>query len=191
MSFSFEVIISGIVGVFIGGGLVYIFLSTIIKKHKKRSLTDELTGLYNAREFKVRLSAEIARSKRHNLPFSILLIDIDKFKRINDSYGYKTGDKVLCDLVNKIQSQLRASDLLFRYKLGDEFIIMALNTDKNGAETLSKRLKEIIKKHDFLIGKQQTKQNFTISIGISDFDFSNPKKDMEKEAEKGLREGKS
>ena len=181
-----EISTSLIISFLIGAGFLYVLQSAKIKRYKKQSLTDELTGLYNAREFKNRFRVELERSKRYQLPFSILLIDVDKFKTINDTYGYKTGDNLLRALAAKIQSQLRTSDILFRYKMGDELMIMAMNTNKYGAQKLASRIKESIQTHHFI-----KKQKITVSIGISEFKASSPKKDMEQEAEQNLKTDKS
>jgi len=181
----FPILIVAILGFILGAIVVCIILSKSIKKYKQQSLTDELTGLYNSREFKNRLIQETERSKRYKLPFSLLLIDVDKFKDINDNFGYKAADKVLCDLVSKIQNQLRASDLFFRYKLGDEFVIIALNTNIEGAKVLAERINKSLSKEPFLIGKQQIEVRIT--IGFSDFEIDKPEKRIEQEAIEDLR----
>lgn len=187
MNLSAEILGSTIIGFILGAGLLYVLRSATIKKYKKQSLTDELTGLYNAREFSNRFIVELERSKRYKVPFSILLIDVDKFKKVNDTYGYKTGDNLLCELTEEIRNQLRISDVLFRYKMGDEFMIMALNTDKKGAEKLVLRIKESIRNHNFL---EQKKISVTVSIGVSEFDSTSPEKNMEIDAEQNLKKDK-
>ena len=185
MNFSIEIVTSLIIGFVFGTSLIYTLLSVKIKKYKNQSLTDELTGLYNSREFDNRFKAELERAKRYKIAFSILLVDIDKFKNINDIYGYKMADKILQELAMQIQIQLRVSDVLFRYKMGDEFMIMALNTDKLGAERLAYRIKNKIENYNFV---QENK--ISISVGISEFDVANPDNDMEKEAEQNLKADK-
>ncbi len=187
MNLSVEILTSSIIGFVLGAGLLYVLLSSKIKKYKTQSLTDELTGLYNAREFSNRFIVELERSKRYQVPFSILLIDVDKFKSINDTYGYKTGDDLLSELTEEIRNLLRVSDVLFRYKMGDELMIMALNTDKNGAEKLAYRIKESIGNHNFL---EKKKISITVSVGVSEFDSTSPEMNMEIEAEQNLKKDK-
>ncbi len=177
-----------IIGSSFGAVIVYLLLSKKIKQYKQLSLTDQLTGLHNDRAFNGRFEFEINRCKRYHLPLSILLIDVDNFKTINSNFGYKIGDKVLQEITNRIKPELRNTDLFFRYKLGDELIIMALNTNKRGANELSIRIKNKINYSFFSIDNKNKK--VTISIGVSEFDLSNPKKDIEKEAEKNLKEDK-
>jgi diguanylate cyclase (GGDEF)-like protein len=104
------------------------------------SETDPLTGLSNARGLRDRLEAELARLQRYREPVSLLLVDLDGLKSINDQYGHKAGDEALCAIADVIRSQLRGSDLGARWG-GDEFAVLAPNTAKNAALALAERIR--------------------------------------------------
>jgi diguanylate cyclase (GGDEF)-like protein len=130
----------------------------------KLAITDFLTNLYNTRYLYHRLEEEFSRAHRYNMSISCLMMDIDLFKRINDSYGHKTGDDVLKEFAHLLKVNVRKSDILARYG-GEEFIILLPNTPKEGALTEADRLSLSIKKHKFksLGGKRA----ITVSIGVA------------------------
>jgi diguanylate cyclase (GGDEF)-like protein len=133
---------------------------------EKLSITDYLTGIYNLRYFYHRIIEEFSRSERYTLPISCLMIDIDFFKKINDSYGHKTGDAVLKEFAQLLKRHVRKSDVLARYG-GEEFIIMHPQTLIDGAITEAERIRNAIKCHKFKSLKNRT--GITVSIGISAF----------------------
>ncbi len=135
---------------------------------KRVGLTDTLTGISNRRFFDQRIEEEIARAIRTSSPLSCLLLDIDFFKRINDTYGHQTGDSVLTDVANVIQSQLRGSDVLARYG-GEEFSALLINTDTKDALEIAERIRECVAsyRHHF---NDQEQLEVTISIGIATLD---------------------
>jgi two-component system cell cycle response regulator len=105
--------------------------------------SDGLTGLKNRRAFKEKLSEEMRRSSRYQLPISLLIMDVDKFKQYNDTYGHPAGDEVLRRLAAVLQSGARASDFVARYG-GEEFVVLLPNTDAEGALMISERLRKMI-----------------------------------------------
>jgi diguanylate cyclase (GGDEF)-like protein len=107
------------------------------------SRTDPLTGLANRRAFDERLRSEIARAGRHGQPLSVLVVDIDEFKRINDTWGHDKGDEVLVWVARFLQSQLRLTDIACRIG-GDEFVVILPATARDGAEALVARLRETL-----------------------------------------------
>ena len=137
----------------------------LLKKLKTLSLKDPLTGLYNYRYLEERLSAEFKRAKRNILPISIIMIDIDYFKSINDTYGHQCGDAILKELAVCLTDHARANDIVVRYYGGDEFLFLLPDTNKEEAVIIGKRLIEKIKKHNF----QSKIKKVKISIGISNF----------------------
>ena len=129
-------------------------------------LTDALTGLFNRRYLNQRLHEETARALRHREPLSCLFVDVDHFKRVNDSYGHAAGDQVLNELSRYLQSQLRASDIATRYG-GEEFAIILPNTDKHNACHLAERIRLGIGTHPVELESGE-RIRVTASIGISD-----------------------
>lgn len=107
----------------------------------KISMTDELTGLSNRRAYLNRLEDEISRLKREHHPLAIALIDLDRFKLVNDTYGHAAGDEVLRTFCSKILPALRHHDMLARYG-GEEFAIILPNTDHHGAKHALMKVKE-------------------------------------------------
>ncbi|MCK5426780.1 MAG: sensor domain-containing diguanylate cyclase [Thermodesulfovibrionia bacterium] len=137
----------------------------------KLAITDFLTGLYNTRYLYHRLEEEFNRAHRYSTPISCLMMDIDLFKRINDAYGHKTGDRVLKEFAHFLKINVRKTDILARYG-GEEFIILLPNTSHDGALTEAERLSLCIKRHKFKSLK--SKRVITVSIGIT----TSPHKDI-------------
>jgi diguanylate cyclase (GGDEF)-like protein len=107
---------------------------------ERQAITDGLTGLYNHRHFYERLNQEFARAQRYGLPLSLLMIDIDDFKRFNDLYGHPVGDLVLAEAGRILSEQLRKGvDLAARYG-GEEFVVLLPNTRRDGAQVVGDRL---------------------------------------------------
>ena len=111
----------------------------MIKDLKRLTIEDSLTGLYNSRHFFQQLDKEIERSDRYIHPLSLIFIDIDKFKRINDTHGHMIGDRVLSLIAKKIESCLRTNDTAYRFA-GDEFTIILPETASNEAKVVADRI---------------------------------------------------
>ncbi|HWT79060.1 MAG TPA: diguanylate cyclase [Candidatus Methylomirabilis sp.] len=125
---------------------------------------DALTGLYNYREFHRRLTEEVQRSWRYGRPFSLLILDIDGFKAVNDTYGHLAGDEALRGLAALIRQEARPVDEVARYG-GEEFAILLPETPGPGAFAMADRIREIIASHPVSIGPGQT-VSLTVSIGV-------------------------
>ena len=106
-------------------------------------LTDGLTGLYNFRHFKHVLQAEMDRSKRSGIPTSLVMIDLDHFKSINDTYGHEIGNLVLKHVADMLTAELRTTDIVCRYG-GEEFAVIFPETDLNLAVKVADRTRELI-----------------------------------------------
>jgi len=107
---------------------------------EQQAITDGLTGLYNHRHFYTRLEEEVATAKRYSVPLSLLMLDLDDFKRFNDAFGHQAGDRVLCEVADILRHQVRSLvDLPARYG-GEEFAVILPNTPMSGAEAAAKRL---------------------------------------------------
>lgn len=119
-----------------------------IAELEKTSATDYLTGAWNRAHLVRVLSSEMARSERFRQPLAALLIDIDHFKRINDTWGHQAGDAVLRELVALIQNKIRSADLLFRWG-GEEFVVLAVSTGYRDAQIFAEGLRAQIAAHNF------------------------------------------
>lgn len=141
---------------------------TMIKDELVRlAHTDPLTGVANRRAFFEKLDDELKRSKRSGQEFSILLIDVDHFKKINDTYGHDVGDKVLAEIAQLIKNCLRETDMCARIG-GEEFSVFLPETNENGAFWVADRICSHIAKHPFYISEGKPSMNITVSIGIAE-----------------------
>jgi len=130
---------------------------------EKISATDYLTGAWNRAHLVRVVASEMARSVRFRQPLSALLIDIDHFKTVNDTYGHLTGDMVLREMVQLIQKKIRSADLLFRWG-GEEFVVLAVSTGYRDAETLAEHLRARV------AGTRFTGvDSLTVSIGVTEY----------------------
>jgi diguanylate cyclase (GGDEF)-like protein/PAS domain S-box-containing protein len=118
------------------------------KRIEKLSITDKLTGISNRSRLDDILKIEIKRTLRYGYSFGIILLDIDNFKKVNDTYGHLVGDEILVSIANILKNNIREIDLLGRWG-GEEFLIICPHTDKEGIMTLCETLRKKIEMHDF------------------------------------------
>jgi diguanylate cyclase (GGDEF)-like protein len=130
------------------------------------SITDPLTGLHNRRYLEARLSEELNRSKRYDVPMSFMMIDIDDFKLYNDRNGHQAGDRALEITAQCLRSTLRKEDVASRYG-GEEFSILLPQTNLNEAGMIADRLRRTIINARFPHGETQPLGSVTVSIGLS------------------------
>lgn len=133
---------------------------------EKLAATDPLTGVSNRREFLLRMEREMARSIRNNSSLSLLMIDLDHFKIINDKYSHQVGDIVLVEFVKLVQKTLRPGDYLGRIG-GEEFTILLTDTNLEEATITAERLRHIVEQHRIITDSE--KINITISIGVAQY----------------------
>lgn len=127
--------------------------------------TDPVTHLLNRRGLVDRLSSELDRVRRYDAPLGLLLIDLDRFKSVNDTYGHLVGDNVLAEIGNLLQRAARSVDIVGRYG-GEEFVIVLPETHPEGASIFAERIRERIATHKFSFGAGMT-GHLTASIGVS------------------------
>jgi diguanylate cyclase len=139
------------------------------KSLEEEVLLDSLTNTHNRRAYEMRIDEELQRFKRYNQIFSLILFDVDHFKRVNDQYGHRAGDKCLREIVNRIRPSVRKVDFLARYG-GEEFIVILPGTTGENAGKAAEKLRQIIERTSFLF--QGHKITVTISSGVTQADSS-------------------
>jgi len=139
----------------------------MIENLRKLSIKDPLTDLYNSRYFYEQLEKEITRSDRYFHPLSLIFIDIDNFKSVNDSYGHMAGDKAILMIAKKMEASLRSLDTAYRFA-GDEFTVILPETDANQAEVVADRIRSEMENERLVIFERQISK-ITLSIGIAEY----------------------
>ena len=141
------------------------------KELRELSVTDPMTKLYNRRYFS-HLSLELVElAKRDNQELSLIMLDIDKFKNVNDTYGHDVGDEVIIDLATTLTNEKRKSDFAFRMG-GEEFVLLLPHTSLEGAELLAQKIRKIIESSAVNLNDNQ-QLKYTISLGVSIFNIVN------------------
>ena len=134
---------------------------------ESNALTDPLTGLPNARYLALRFEEEAARARRTDRAFQVVMLDLDEFKNVNDTYGHKAGDKMLREVAHIIEGQLREYDFLARYA-GDEFVALVQEVVGAQVEDLCNRIENAVSKFSLAVGKNRTAR-VGISVGTATF----------------------
>jgi len=129
--------------------------------------TDPLTHLLNRRALTIRLVAELERVRRYNSPLTMLMIDLDHFKQVNDTYGHLVGDEVLRGISTILQRSVRSVDMVARYG-GEEFVVVLPETGEQGAVAFAERIRQRVEIHKFEAARAQPAR-VTVSIGVSAF----------------------
>ena len=163
--------------------IVTIILNIVGDLHRRlleQAITDPLTGAFNRRHMQVRLEEAIERGRRANVQASLLLIDIDHFKAINDRFGHEAGDHVLQEMVTLLRERSRKSDLVFRMG-GEEFLLLLFDTGPEAAGNVAEALREGIARAHFPIGTP-----VTVSVGVSGLEISDSVDSWVKRADMAL-----
>jgi diguanylate cyclase (GGDEF)-like protein len=150
-----------------GRMLTYCDVSDLIRNAEmleKLATIDSMTGLFNRRQFLSLAEAEWSRFQRYQRPLSVLVIDIDHFKSVNDRYGHAVGDEAIVSVANAYQQGRRASDVIGRFG-GEEFVMLLPETDLAQAMVVAERLREAVAAHVLHVHKVQFK--LTISVGVA------------------------
>jgi len=135
---------------------------------EEAAFTDHLTGLANRRRFERQLEREVARTRRYGRPFCLLMLDIDHFKRVNDTHGHEAGDGVLRRLANTLQAGTRGIDMAARIG-GEEFAVLLTETDFARGVEVAERLRAAIRETQIpAVG------NVTVSVGLAEFNAATP-----------------
>ena len=147
----------------------YLIKSRDFEQQYKLATTDGLTELYNHRYFQEQIRMQVEQSKRYSSNFSLIIIDIDFFKKFNDTFGHQSGDAVLRQVAQTLKKNVRATDIVCRYG-GEEMSIILPNTDKDEAFSTAQKICERVAAKKFkLTGDKET--HVTISLGVATFPF--------------------
>ncbi len=147
------------------------FLSDMVRwgeTARKRAITDELTGAYNRRYLDEALTDQFESSKRDGSPFSLIMVDLDYFRDINESYGHAKGDEVILGVVQIFRKHLRKNDILARYG-GDEFSVIMPNTSSEKARAIAEAICRDVRNLEILKGMPGSIQNVTTSQGLASY----------------------
>ncbi len=163
------------------------------RKLAEGALMEPLTGLYNRRHFMDRLTAELAAAQPHHRALSLLLIDIDHFKLVNDHHGHLAGDEALKLIAHVMQTAIRKEDVLARYG-GEEFVVLARETALGGAKALGERIRKAVERARVSWqGKDLSLTvsiGITVSIGLTAFEPGRTERELLDAADKALYEAK-
>ncbi|MBV1885414.1 MAG: GGDEF domain-containing protein [Gammaproteobacteria bacterium] len=166
------------------GSLLYPLKNALLYRQAlKSALTDHLTGAGNRAALDGTLDREWELSRRNKQPISMLMIDLDFFKKINDTYGHRAGDATLKGVVEQIQTVARTTDMIFRYG-GEEFILILNNTGTEGAAIIAERIREAIEENIFEADYQQIP--VTVSIGVATLCNTGSKESLIQQADRNL-----
>ena len=139
----------------------------LFQRTEQLTITDDLTRLFNSRYLNLYLGREIKRCKRHGIPLSVIFLDLDGFKSINDQYGHLAGSGTLTEVGKILAQGVRESDILARYG-GDEFVVVLPETPAAGALVIAERLRRAIEEHPFLEA-QGLSARISASFGIASY----------------------
>ncbi|MDO8141980.1 MAG: GGDEF domain-containing protein [Candidatus Brocadiales bacterium] len=199
-----DYLITGSITAFFVSLIVVVILVLLIKELRKDekslneqnrrifelSIRDYLTEVFNCRYFYERLEEEIKRAERYKSAFSLIILDIDHFKKYNDAHGHQAGDRVLKDVASFLKKHIRDHDLIARYG-GEEFSVILPETVRDVAINLAERLRIAVSDQPFPFVETQPDKRLTVSIGIATFpDDAKSIDDLVKVADRALYRAK-
>src|SRR3954466_7271058 len=166
--------------------------AAVQRKLVEAALREPLTGLYNRRHFQERFAAEVAVAHRHGRPLSLLLVDVDHFKRVNDRHGHLAGDEVLKTVARALAQGIRIEDILARFG-GEEFVVLAREAAAAEAMALAERLRQLVEVaqtrwesgHDVPVGI-----SVTVSVGVAQLGAEQTERDLFENADQAMYRAK-
>ncbi|RPI50324.1 MAG: GGDEF domain-containing protein [Deltaproteobacteria bacterium] len=161
-----------------------------INSLQKKLRIDHLTGLNNRIALETDLKKEMAKSKRYQFPLSIIMIDLDHFKDVNDYYGYQTGNNVLQKLADILQNTVRDVDGIYRYG-GENFVILIPHTNCQYAMTLAERLRKRVDRHVFNVQRKGHRLTVKASFGVAELNLEDTEDSLLIRADKALHKAKT
>lgn len=168
------------------------YQDALIASHQESlalAIKDGLTGLYNRRYLDTHIENLMEDSLKKNVCFSLMIMDIDHFKNVNDTYGHLSGDEIIKNIAKRLLKNVRPSDLVVRYG-GEEFIIMMPTTSLVDASKVAERIRTSVDSQDFIIPVDPGKLNCTISVGVSALLNDDTKETIISRADKALYHAK-
>ena len=157
-----------------------------LEKSQQEAQTDALTSLINRRGLEKRLELERIRARQNNSPFSIIMVDIDYFKKVNDTFGHLVGDSILRSLARMIKDHLRRNDIAARYG-GEEFLILLPETDIEGAKAVGQKIRKALSTKEWKLKKNgESIGRITVSMGVALYKFNEPEESLIKRADDAL-----
>ncbi|MCP3664347.1 MAG: diguanylate cyclase [Gammaproteobacteria bacterium] len=159
-----------------------------VRDAREEAYIDALTGVNNRHGFDVKMEQEFNRWQRYEYPMSLIMLDIDFFKKVNDTYGHQAGDKVLGVLGQLLKKQTREVDLVGRYG-GEEFVVLLPETGRTSAHGVAEKIRQTVEKMGF--HSEGSRVPLTLSCGVASFEKDEKPMDVIKRADKALYEAKS
>ena len=156
---------------------------------KNIAIYDTLTGLYNRRYFEEKLGVDAQKSFHGGTPLSLVMVDLDHFKKVNDAFGHTEGDQVLCKISSLLKNSVRKKDTVARYG-GEEFILILPEAGLEESFVIAERIRRLVEGTSFEVGQAQV--NLTVSMGISHFPShrAKSKEELVKMADRALYDAK-
>ena len=162
-------------------------LSKKLEESEARALVDALTNVLNRNAYNLKIGELVHEYKRYKEEWALLVLDIDHFKKFNDTYGHKTGDKVLKSVAATVSNSIRVSDHIFRYG-GEEFVVILSRINKETTKTLSEKIRREVERDYFVDGDNELK--VTMSIGAAIFTPEDTEASLFERADKALYQAK-
>jgi len=159
----------------------------LFEKIQRQAVTDGLTGLANHKTFYEMLERELWRSRRYGGQISVIMVDIDNLKEINDTYGHSTGDRVIIEVSRKIRDCIRQIDIAARYG-GDEFALILPNTPLSDAVVVAQRMVDAVAGSPIILNKKQV--SLSISVGLGQYDADATPEDITSKSDQALYKAK-
>ncbi|OKP99599.1 hypothetical protein A3849_03605 [Paenibacillus sp. P46E] len=157
---------------------------------QQMALTDSLTGCYNRHYLTQHLEDEMGRNRKEHIPFALILLDIDFFKSVNDTYGHLAGDEVLCHTVEALKEELRPSDVLARYG-GEEFMVYLPDIAHSEAQRVAERVKARVEMNQIRIANVAEPVSVTVSMGLLSISSFSPGNNLFEEVDQALYQAKN
>jgi diguanylate cyclase (GGDEF)-like protein len=148
--------------------MLHIKKTLLMMQNQEMQTVDSLTGLYNERQFYKMMEREFDRACRYNVPLCLLIVDVDHFRDVNETYGFETGDMLLKEISAIIMENVRSTDFVSRYS-GERFVVVLPETHTKNGEILANRLRRFVENNSFFISNTNVFFKVTVSIGVSSY----------------------
>lgn len=148
--------------------MLHVKKSLLMMQNQEMQTVDSLTGLYNERQFYKMMEREFDRACRYNVPLCLLIVDVDHFRDVNETYGFETGDMLLKEISAIIMENVRSTDFVSRYS-GERFVVVLPETHTKNGEILANRLRRFVENNSFFISNTNVFFKVTVSLGVSSY----------------------